>query len=335
MSFSTTIATAAGGIAVGAAVITALSGRSRPVIAELASLDAPKGLPPARVQPVPGRGEMFFRDQAGPTKDAPTVVLVHGWMATADLNWFTVYESLAGVARVIAPDLRGHGRGVRHSQPFRLADVADDVAALLEELGIDQAIIVGYSMGGPITQLLWQRHPERVAGVVLCATASEFGGPFQGTHWRLMSIYQVGARLLPRTWLERTLLAQMRGVLPFRIVQSVGPEVAHMAPLLPWLVGEIERADVEDVAEAGRELGRFDSRGWLRGLDRPAAVVVTTIDRLVAPSDQWQMAALIPDALITEIRADHDAPAAEPAMFNEALREAIAHVQRQVEATTK
>ena len=54
---------------------------------------------------------------------------------------------------------------------FRLADCADDAAALLDVLGIDQAIVVGYSMGGPIAQLLWHRHPEKVAGLVLCATS--------------------------------------------------------------------------------------------------------------------------------------------------------------------
>ena len=53
---------------------------------------------------------------------------------------------------------------------MRLADCADDMAALIDELGTGPVIAVGYSMGGPIAQLLWKRHPEKVAGLVLCAT---------------------------------------------------------------------------------------------------------------------------------------------------------------------
>ena len=62
---------------------------------------------------------------------------------------------------VVALDHRGHGRGLQSDEPFRLADCADDVAALVDELGLGPVIVVGYSMGGPIAQLLWRRHPRR------------------------------------------------------------------------------------------------------------------------------------------------------------------------------
>jgi pimeloyl-ACP methyl ester carboxylesterase len=182
-------------------------------------------------------------------------------------------------------------------------------------------------MGGPIGQLLWQRHPDLVAGMVLCATAAQFRyGPLGGEHWRLMGLYQMGTRLLPRAWMERALLAQIRGTAPVRLVQSIGPEVADFAPLLPWAVGEVERGDVEDLAEAGRQLGRFDSRGWIGGLDVPTAVVVTTRDRLIPPSIQLQLAGLLPDALVIEVDGDHDAPAGQATAFNQALLQALDHV---------
>ena len=92
------------------------------------------------------------------------MVLLHGWIASGGLNWFTAFGPLSQRYRVIAPDLRGHGRGIRSRRRFRLADCADDVAALLDQLGAEPAIVVGYSMGGPVAQLLWRRHPERVAG---------------------------------------------------------------------------------------------------------------------------------------------------------------------------
>src|SRR5688500_16415489 len=130
-------------------------------------------LPPGRRLKLPGRGTTFVREMEGPP-GAPTLVLLHGLGVSADLNWFRCYDALGRRYRVIAMAHRGHGRGIRSSRPFRLADCADDVAAVADELGIERVIPVGYSMGGPITQLVWKRHPDRVAGLVLCATARSF-----------------------------------------------------------------------------------------------------------------------------------------------------------------
>ena len=132
-------------------------------------------LPPGRYVWLPGRGRTFVRELAGPP-GAPVLVLLHGWTATADLNWFACFAPLAEHFRVIALDHRGHGRGLRSAEPFRLEHCADDVAALARELGIDRFVPVGYSMGGPIAQLIWQRHRELVDGLVLCATSATFTG---------------------------------------------------------------------------------------------------------------------------------------------------------------
>jgi pimeloyl-ACP methyl ester carboxylesterase len=127
-------------------------------------------MPPARTVLVPGRGEFFLRDSGG---DGPPVLLVHGWMFPSDLNWAQTYGPLQKAGyRVLAMDLRGHGRGLRSSAAFRLVDCADDAAGVLGQLGVAPALVVGYSMGGPVAQLLARRHPERVAGIVLCATRS-------------------------------------------------------------------------------------------------------------------------------------------------------------------
>ena len=129
--------------------------------------------PPGRYLELPGRGVTFIRDQPGPPTKLP-IVLLHGWTVTADLNFFTVYGGLSSAGRVIAMDQRGHGRGIRSKDRFRMEDVADDVVATLDELAIQRALIVGYSMGGAVAQLVAHRHPERTAGLVLCATSYRF-----------------------------------------------------------------------------------------------------------------------------------------------------------------
>ena len=88
-------------------------------------------LPPGRVVELPGRGSTWVREIAGPP-GAHTLLLLHGWTANADLNWFSSFGSLGEHFRVVALDLRGHGRGVRSRRPFRMRDAVDDAAALLD-----------------------------------------------------------------------------------------------------------------------------------------------------------------------------------------------------------
>src|SRR4051794_20870638 len=128
-------------------------------------------VPPGRYVAT-SRGRLFVRE-TGPL-DGPTLVLLHGWVGTAAVNWLLVYPRLAAQFRVIAPDLRGHGRGPRSNTRFRLTDCAADVGALIETLDLDDIVLVGFSMGGPVAQLTWRTHSKRIAGLVLCATSYRF-----------------------------------------------------------------------------------------------------------------------------------------------------------------
>src|SRR5437764_7023572 len=130
-----------------------------------------------------GRGAPYVRRLQGPP-GSMTVVLLHGLTGSADLTWAPSYLHLARFFSVVALDLRGHGGGIPHGGGiYRLEDCADDVAALVRTLGVGPVVVVGYSMGGVVAQLLWQRHPELVAGLVLCSTAADFRLP---VHERLM-----------------------------------------------------------------------------------------------------------------------------------------------------
>src|SRR6516164_4593088 len=135
----------------------------------------PSQLPPARTLVAPDRGELFLRDTGG---DGPAVMLLHGWIASADLNWRTVYGDLADAGyRVLAIDHRGHGRGLRSLERFRLADCAADAAAAMRQLEVAPALVVGYSMGGAIAQLIARDHLDAVSGLVLSGTAQHWQEP--------------------------------------------------------------------------------------------------------------------------------------------------------------
>src|SRR3954469_1914179 len=104
--------------------------------------EPPVEMPPAQTVHVPGRGEFFVRDTGG---DGPPLVLLHGWTASADLNWYAQYGPLAAAGyRVIALDHRGHGRGLRALENFDLTDCADDAVAVAQALGCVPALLAGY-----------------------------------------------------------------------------------------------------------------------------------------------------------------------------------------------
>jgi pimeloyl-ACP methyl ester carboxylesterase len=262
---------------------------------------------------LPGRGRTFVRELAGPPK-APVVMLLHGWSATADLNWFACFDALADHFRVMAIDHRGHGRGVRSPDPFRLEDCADDVAALVELLEIDDCIAVGYSMGGPIAQLLWQRHPSLVRGLVLGATSSHFS-----EHPGERVVFGVAAGI-----------SAVGTVVPLR--PFAGAALAGWCRWQKlrrrswWGFEELARHDWAQIVDAARELGRFDSRDWIADVTVPTAVLVTEDDEVVPTDRQLAFAANIPHATVRRIPGGHAACTADPDRFVPQLVDACLEV---------
>jgi 3-oxoadipate enol-lactonase len=266
--------------------------------------EPPVPLPRGGVVHVPGRGEMFVRDSGG---DGPPVLLLHGWMFSADLNWYRTYAPLADAGyRVLAVDHRGHGRGLRSPDPFSLRDCAADAAGLLATLQIPPVLAVGYSMGGPIASLLARHHPEWVGGVVLGATAMDWSGRRMRTFWRTMAVLRLAMGLAPESFWRRGLRA---GGFPESAVTT-------------WTAAELSRGNSVDIAEAGRELGRYDSRAWIAGLDAPGAVIVTTQDTGVPPPKQRALAAAM-RAPVFEVRGDHSSVITRADEFNAQLLKAL------------
>jgi pimeloyl-ACP methyl ester carboxylesterase len=263
------------------------------------------------------------RELPGPP-GAPTVLLLHGWTATADLNWFACYEALGREYRVVALDHRGHGRGIRTRSRFRLADCADDAAALVDELGAGPVIATGYSMGGPVAQLLWHRHRRLVSGLVLCATTDRFASNTrEGRAW--INGIEAMARLsrLTPDVLQRTLA---RRVLSSRVVDD--------GPLSAWARSEVTRATPRMLLEAGGAISRYDAGQWIGDVDVPTAVVLTERDRVVPPYRQRRLAGSIPGARVFPVTGDHSVCATDPARFVPSLLAACRYTSRRAAAAT-
>ena len=271
----------------------------------------PHEMLPARTVIVPHRGEFFLRDSGETDPARPTVMLLHGWMVTADLNWHGAYEALVAAGyRVLAVDHRGHGRGLRALSSFRLEDCAADAAAILRELGVGPAIIVGYSMGGAIAQLMARDHPDVMSGLVLSGTCQHFQDPDTRKLWKWMGVVGVLLGLAPR-WFYRGAFRSAK----IRLNERTA-----------WWLSELMRHEARDVAEAGRELGRFDSRPWLASLTRPpAAMVLTGRDQMVSPDKQRELAQAA-GATVFEVPIDHLEITDRTDDYNPALISAVAAV---------
>jgi pimeloyl-ACP methyl ester carboxylesterase len=183
---------------------------------------------------------------------------------------------------------------------FSLEVCADDAAALVRSLGLGPAICLGYSMGGPVAQLMARRHPDVVAGLVLCATAPKF---------------------VSNSW-ERLLLMRFSN-LAFT-ARNAQDNILPLRYIAPKLLR---------VLEATGSLAKFDSTSWLGYLDVPTSIVLTTADHLVPPSDQRLLTA-IPKSKVFEIDAGHEACVTQSSKLVQAIEDSIDSIERRIRRST-
>ncbi len=224
-------------------------------------------------------GPVVVRDAGG--RGLP-VVLVHGWFADGLTNWVQVFQPLAQAGyRPIAVDMPGHG-GSPLSGGFSIDRCATAVAEVIEGEGGRPAVVVGYSMGGPISQTVARDHRDQVAGLVEVATAahiipSSVGRGFMGGVARAAGIAEAAGATL--NFVSRF----RRGTPAADPYQDLG---AHMA----WTLRATSK---RALLEAAGELARFDSRPWAGDLDVPAQSIVTRDDRAVPADAQRELARLL------------------------------------------
>jgi pimeloyl-ACP methyl ester carboxylesterase len=104
------------------------------------------------------------------------VVLLHGAFMTITNNWTGWIGELSKTRKVIAVELQGHGRTADIDRDISSANLADDVAALLDHLKIPRADLIGYSMGGGVAMQCAIRHPEKVRKVVVISARFRHDG---------------------------------------------------------------------------------------------------------------------------------------------------------------
>jgi pimeloyl-ACP methyl ester carboxylesterase len=135
--------------------------------------DPTHGAPEPRTAPLTGyapvNGLQMYYEVHG-SGDTP-LLLLHGGLFNIDLQFGELLPTLAASRRVIAADFQGHGRTNDIDRPLTCADLASDVVGLLQHLGVAQADVFGFSVGGGVALHLAIRHPELVRKLIVSSAS--------------------------------------------------------------------------------------------------------------------------------------------------------------------
>ena len=248
------------------------------------------------------RSTPYFADEGR----GDPVVLLHAFPLDGTM-WDEQRVHLARTHRVIVPDLRGFGRSATLPPPKSLDEHADDVARMLDGLGIERATVAGLSMGGYIAFALARRHAPRVARLVLADTRAAA----DNTEGR-------------RTRDENIALVAREGVAP--LVERLLPKLLspnasrEVVARVRAIGGRQTAAGVMSALAAMRD--RPDSTSLLADIAVPSLVIVGESDAISPPAEAHAMRQALRGGQIAVVSgAGHLANLEAPDAFTTALRE--------------
>jgi pimeloyl-ACP methyl ester carboxylesterase len=236
----------------------------------------------------------------------PVAVFVHGFPLDRRM-WIGQLSGLAKVRRCVAVDLRGNGLStIDEAEPVFSMDLfADDLATTLDDLGADQADIVGLSMGGYVAFAFWRRYRERVRSLILCDTKAEADSD-EAKAGREKTAQMVREQGMEQLWegLGGKLLA-------------ASPKPEDVERLKETFLAQ---PPVVIAADALAMRDRPDSTPDLAGIDVPVLWIHGEEDQLMPTDGGRATAEKIPGATFVAIpKGGHMAPMENPAAANEAM----------------
>lgn len=239
------------------------------------------------------------------------LLMIHGFPFDHTM-WDEVRELLSDTFRVVTPDLRGMGKSpvVESQKVATMAELADDLAELLDQLGVEQCIYCGLSMGGYVGWEFWQRHSERLKKLILCDTNASADTP-ENAAQRLVVADRVeeekSVAFLAESMATKLMTPQTLAEKP-AVVAKYRQMVEENAPL--------------GVAAVARGMARRqDFRPRLKEVDCPVLVLTGESDVLSPPETMRELADALPHGYFTAIpQAGHLVPMENPLAVAAAIR---------------
>ncbi len=247
---------------------------------------------------------MAYEDSA----DRVPVLWIHGFPLSS-LLWDFQVEGLADVARLITPDLRGHGLTEPTDPPYSMEVFADDCARLLDHLGIEGPVVIGgLSMGGYVAFEFCRRYPERVAGLILAATRAEADPP--------------EVRAIRDQTADTAIAEGVEPIAAAMLPRLLAPAAYKKHPELVVFVRDMMWATSTDgvVGASAAMRDRPDSTPDLARLDIPVLVIHGAEDQMIPVAAAESMTAALPQAELVVIPgAGHLPNLEQPEIFNNAV----------------
>ena len=241
-------------------------------------------------------------------EDGEPLVLIQG-LGADRRGWLMQRATLGERYDLVLLDNRGVGDSDRPPGPYDLGRMADDVLAVMDDVGWDSAHVMGASMGGVIAQILGVMHPERVQSLVLACTACRH------EPWR---------RELLAGWKATALEHGMRGFAHRNAKWLVGPRsIRRFWPVLNLFGGLALNAEPEAFAAQVDAILQADEtlRYALAGITAPTLVIVGSQDVLTPMADAEEVAEAIPGSLLAVVRGGaHGFMFEHAKVFNETVR---------------
>lgn len=243
---------------------------------------------------------------------APEVLLLHGLGMTGDSWGLQIPALIEAGYRVLAPDARSFGQSTFPKEGTSVAKMAEDMAALLEELQTGPTSVVGISMGGILAQQLALDQPRLVKKLVLVNTFARLPVPtnFHPKGWGAISYFALRFALVHTLGIHTQARAVARRIFP-------KPEQAELRQIL---VDQIHQADPRGYRATMRALARFNVIPRLGQIRAQTLVITGEDDNTILPEHQRPLVEGIPGARQVIISgAGHGLVAEQPALFNQIL----------------
>ncbi len=232
------------------------------------------------------------------------LLLIHGFPLTHNM-WTPQITYLSSVTQVIAPDLRGFSA---EGSPFSIEDLADDMCQTLDDHGASEAIVGGFSMGGYVALALAERHPDRVAGLVLVSTH-----PYADSN----SIKQTRQQMINTI--------QTSGFEPQSMLSMLlTTETIESKPQLKELVLDENIPDQALVWALEAMAQRPDRMHVLKDFKKPCLIIQADLDMVMPAQAAEDMHSAMPQSTLIRVpNAAHLVNLEQPELVNEAFEKFI------------
>jgi 3-oxoadipate enol-lactonase len=253
--------------------------------------------------------KMYYEDQGS----GEPLVCISGIGATHD-SWTPVRMILGERYRIITFDNRGIGQTDTTQGPYSIEQMADDTAALMDQLGLPSAHIAGQSMGSAIAQMLAVRHPQKVRKLILC-------NAFARTRETALFAFRTNVRLL-REGVPGPMVFEV--ILPWLFSDAFFKDEARVNAMLEQVRSQPLPQSVEAFEWQLDAIAAFDSIDVLKMIQTPTLVISGAHDIMTPAKDAQAMAQLIPQAIYREIPTGHLSIVEDPAAVATLIGEFLA-----------